>query len=570
MTTQSNPVDQFGIQRGLVYKSIQQLQQTIGSKVSPTPTTQSRQSFPHHQTQVTSTASQTSPTECSPPFSLTPNKPQQRFGQLSSTDSHDKSTELSSEKKVRSNRRTHVATSSETNGQLSSPSLSQQDNYQNELNLELKSQTTKKSAEEVGTSVTSLATHNSCSAQPLIFNGQPFDLQSNNLNGNNGSSSLSSFSSSEGTKHESCLAIKIDGKSNGDSVQTSTNGLQHSLEEEKTSNCSEEGELPSGHLQTLKSSAESSLSASLDSELDSAIHSSSQPISSQSSNGVLITSRLPQANDEAWLMKRRPLVVDADLEMQLAQVNRLLENTENLKLSEDTDSLMDLLDTQSVDDDDSEPDERSSVFDAPEEESNKRSVEIQRDCTSAQQTKLSSELDSNECGSPSYPVCSNDEIDRSVPTSDQLNNVRPSQQIYSQQQTELIEIDPTRNYSPTDCLNSPESNQSPVNGELDSSDDLSAENNDHSEEDANEPSSIKKSVRQLNGVQNSMTRFRSKSNLKQSGSDRERKRRVSFDPLALLLDAALEGELELVKKTAAQVSARNNLIIFIKFLLLLS
>lgn len=31
-------------------------------------------------------------------------------------------------------------------------------------------------------------------------------------------------------------------------------------------------------------------------------------------------------------------------------------------------------------------------------------------------------------------------------------------------------------------------------------------------------------------------------------------RRVSFDPLALLLDASLEGELELVKRTAGQVS----------------
>lgn len=31
-------------------------------------------------------------------------------------------------------------------------------------------------------------------------------------------------------------------------------------------------------------------------------------------------------------------------------------------------------------------------------------------------------------------------------------------------------------------------------------------------------------------------------------------RRVSFDPLALLLDASLEGELELVKKTATQVA----------------
>jgi apoptosis-stimulating of p53 protein 1 len=38
-------------------------------------------------------------------------------------------------------------------------------------------------------------------------------------------------------------------------------------------------------------------------------------------------------------------------------------------------------------------------------------------------------------------------------------------------------------------------------------------------------------------------------------------RRVSFDPLALLLDASLEGELELVKKTATQVpnpSAAND------------
>lgn len=31
-------------------------------------------------------------------------------------------------------------------------------------------------------------------------------------------------------------------------------------------------------------------------------------------------------------------------------------------------------------------------------------------------------------------------------------------------------------------------------------------------------------------------------------------RTVSFDPLALLLDASLEGELDLVKKTACEVS----------------
>ena len=47
-----------------------------------------------------------------------------------------------------------------------------------------------------------------------------------------------------------------------------------------------------------------------------------------------------------------------------------------------------------------------------------------------------------------------------------------------------------------------------------------------------------------------------KGNLK-SGIDSQRKsRRVSFDPLALLLDASLEGELELVKKTALEVIGR--------------
>lgn len=44
-----------------------------------------------------------------------------------------------------------------------------------------------------------------------------------------------------------------------------------------------------------------------------------------------------------------------------------------------------------------------------------------------------------------------------------------------------------------------------------------------------------------------------KGNLKGQGSMRV-SRRVSFDPLALLLDAALEGELELVKKIATEVN----------------
>ncbi|XP_050541469.1 apoptosis-stimulating of p53 protein 1 isoform X3 [Daktulosphaira vitifoliae] len=55
--------------------------------------------------------------------------------------------------------------------------------------------------------------------------------------------------------------------------------------------------------------------------------------------------------------------------------------------------------------------------------------------------------------------------------------------------------------------------------------------------------------------------MRKKGNLKESGGSVGHKRRVSFDPLALLLDASLEGELELVMRTAEQVgnpSAAND------------
>ncbi|XP_028038377.1 apoptosis-stimulating of p53 protein 1 isoform X2 [Bombyx mandarina] len=66
----------------------------------------------------------------------------------------------------------------------------------------------------------------------------------------------------------------------------------------------------------------------------------------------------------------------------------------------------------------------------------------------------------------------------------------------------------------------------------------------------------------LNGQESSDNVLRrvKKGNLKQGGKA-PLARRVSFDPLALLLDASLEGELELVKKTATQVqnaSAAND------------
>ena len=52
-----------------------------------------------------------------------------------------------------------------------------------------------------------------------------------------------------------------------------------------------------------------------------------------------------------------------------------------------------------------------------------------------------------------------------------------------------------------------------------------------------------------------------KGNLKSADSQRK-SRRVSFDPLALLLDASLEGELELVQKTALEVTIFTRAILF--------
>lgn len=58
-------------------------------------------------------------------------------------------------------------------------------------------------------------------------------------------------------------------------------------------------------------------------------------------------------------------------------------------------------------------------------------------------------------------------------------------------------------------------------------------------------------------VKSSEPRLVKKTNLKNISSKKNRNR-VSFDPLALLLDASLEGELELVRKCAVQVSIVSN------------
>lgn len=71
---------------------------------------------------------------------------------------------------------------------------------------------------------------------------------------------------------------------------------------------------------------------------------------------------------------------------------------------------------------------------------------------------------------------------------------------------------------------------------------------------AEQISSVDLNGQDSQGSENVLRRSK-KGNLKQGGKA-PLTRRVSFDPLALLLDASLEGELELVKKTATQVGAR--------------
>lgn len=72
------------------------------------------------------------------------------------------------------------------------------------------------------------------------------------------------------------------------------------------------------------------------------------------------------------------------------------------------------------------------------------------------------------------------------------------------------------------------------------------------EKDETDKSSVEEADKDEKQTESVVRRCK-KGNLKQTGKS-NLSRRVSFDPLALLLDASLEGELELVKKTATQVT----------------
>ncbi|XP_049825343.1 apoptosis-stimulating of p53 protein 1 isoform X3 [Aethina tumida] len=99
--------------------------------------------------------------------------------------------------------------------------------------------------------------------------------------------------------------------------------------------------------------------------------------------------------------------------------------------------------------------------------------------------------------------------------------------------------------------------QNPEKNDSDNSPTEPKDNKDETDRSSIEDADLKtKDDKSFDGV----IRRCKKGNLKQTGKS-NLSRRVSFDPLALLLDASLEGELELVKKTATQVpnpSAAND------------
>lgn len=110
---------------------------------------------------------------------------------------------------------------------------------------------------------------------------------------------------------------------------------------------------------------------------------------------------------------------------------------------------------------------------------------------------------------------------------------------------------------PADLIGNGENNEILSNGkaplEDKKEDSKSSEDNPSNVNSGSQEEDETKEEEKIHDTVDSVVMRVKKGNLKQSGKA-NLSRRVSFDPLALLLDASLEGELELVKKTATQVS----------------
>jgi len=154
--------------------------------------------------------------------------------------------------------------------------------------------------------------------------------------------------------------------------------------------------------------------------------------------------------------------------------------------------------------------------------------------------QLPTSLDRNEnrlggeAPAPGAPA--EDEVDRAAPAEQDMRTRVEEMMPPLLQDKERMELDANSNPEPVTAVDSTSSSSGDGTGSSDSSEQGTA------------------------GAPR--RRKQSKSNLKTPGGNSGLKsRRVSFDPLALLLDASLEGELELVRKTAVEVrdpSASND------------
>lgn len=155
---------------------------------------------------------------------------------------------------------------------------------------------------------------------------------------------------------------------------------------------------------------------------------------------------------------------------------------------------------------------------------------------------------------------------RKPPMSEQpkLRNLNNAKNGISVSINRRIEMPPAFLFPEMDHLNIDTApNENGLKDKTKQKDEVDRSNDREESKDSNTVSDITEQISSvdLNGQDSQIDNIlrRKKGNLKQGGKT-PLARRVSFDPLALLLDASLEGELELVKKTATQVIIQFNII----------
>lgn len=327
------------------------------------------------------------------------------------------------------------------------------------------------------------------------------------------------------------------------------------------------------------------------------LNDSIQPLNNSYVNDLKIS-----IDNSEWLRKRRPLIADIDLEQHFEKINslndQLVFNSNESFNNEKSNLINKELDKENYCNGDlnNSKEQLDKHFDKPKMNKPIDNLE-ELSCSSSNHSPSSiDELDTNKIelrsvirnimcknlGSSSDKSSSTmseeetDEDENSVDCKAKVNNMKPSGIKLSSTTTNHQNHQNHQNNSRLELydgeLNKPKDKSNLINNQSKLINKLSIrndqynsaeekENNDNmlnydsnnSEERTNNLSSKDDlSTPDSNENQLKPVKTKSKSNLKKQFGINNR--RVSFDPLAILLDAALEGELELVKKTASQVS----------------